>query len=102
MVLHLQFTYDTLVFLDASLEQMRKVGVILCCFEDVWAPGELENHAKSLRLGRFRMWHCLAASLCRQVDRFPSSYHGSPLGAPYRSLAIWDPLLKRVSRRLAS
>ena len=37
---------------------------------------------------------------CR-VDYLPSSYLGLPLGASYKSKAVWDPVVERFRKRLA-
>ena len=34
------------------------------------------------------------------VDHLPSSYLGLPLGAPYKSIEIWDPVVERFYKRL--
>lgn len=37
-----------------------------------------------------------------QVGRFPFTYLGLPLGAKYKSKEIWNPMIKKFEKRLAS
>ena len=43
----------------------------------------------------------LAVKLGCRVGSLPSSYLGLPLGAPHKSLSMWDGVEERVWRRLA-
>ena len=42
----------------------------------------------------------LAMELRCRVGSLPSSYLGLPLGAPHKSLSMWDGVEERVRRRL--
>ena len=42
----------------------------------------------------------LAVKLGCRVGSLPSSYLGLPLGAPHKSLSMWDGVEERVRRRL--
>lgn len=37
-----------------------------------------------------------------KVRRFPTSYLGLPLGAPHRSIGVWDVIEERFKRKLAA
>ena len=43
----------------------------------------------------------LARILCCKVGRLPMSYLGMPLGAHFKYALIWNPILKRVEKKLA-
>ena len=43
----------------------------------------------------------LASELGCKVGRLPSTYLGRPLGAPFKSVAIWDGVDGRFRKRLA-
>ena len=43
----------------------------------------------------------LAADLGCKVGSLPSSYLGLPLGAPHRSVAVWDGVEERFKKKLA-
>ena len=37
-----------------------------------------------------------------KVRRFPTSYLGLPLGAPHRSIGVWDVIKEKFKRKLAA
>jgi hypothetical protein len=43
----------------------------------------------------------LADSLDYQVGSLPLAYLGMPLGASYKAMSVWDPIIKKMERRLA-
>ena len=43
----------------------------------------------------------LALELCCKVGGLPSCYLGLPLGAPFKSMVVWDGVEERFRRRLA-
>ena len=43
----------------------------------------------------------LALELEREVGKLPPIYLGLPLGAPHKSVAVWDGVEERLRRRLA-
>ena len=43
----------------------------------------------------------LASDLGCKVGSLPSTYLGMPLGAPFKSVAIWDGVEERFRKRLA-
>ena len=44
----------------------------------------------------------LARILYCKVGRLPMSYLGMPLGAHFKDASIWNPILERVEKKLAS
>ena len=44
--------------------------------------------------------HALVDILGSRVGSLPMSYIGKPLGAPYKSLSIWNPILEKTVRKL--
>uniref|UniRef100_A0A2N9F7C8 Reverse transcriptase domain-containing protein n=1 Tax=Fagus sylvatica TaxID=28930 RepID=A0A2N9F7C8_FAGSY len=70
---HLLYADDTILFCDA----------------DVGPIGEVQNIAE------------LADSLCCHIGGLPLSYLGMPLGASYKAVAVWNPILEKLERRLS-
>ncbi|KAJ9693798.1 hypothetical protein PVL29_009659 [Vitis rotundifolia] len=98
---HLFFADDTIVFCEASKEQVSHLSWLLFWFEA--ASGLRINLAKSeiIPVGEVEEILELAAELGCRVGSLPSHYLGLPLGAPNRASSIWDGVEERVRRRLA-
>eukprot|EP00268_Persea_americana_P028829 TRINITY_DN27957_c0_g1_i1.p1 TRINITY_DN27957_c0_g1~~TRINITY_DN27957_c0_g1_i1.p1 ORF type:complete len:198 (+),score=28.97 TRINITY_DN27957_c0_g1_i1:182-775(+) len=102
-VTHLQFADDTIIFCDASLEQVERLKFILRWFEML--SGLKINYGKCELIGiRLEDNHVnfLANTFGRKVGRFPSKHLGLPLclGLPKKSL--WVPVVERLDKRLSS
>jgi hypothetical protein len=98
---HLLYADDTILFCDADLEQLTNVRMALTCFEA--ATGLRVNMAKSemVPVGEVPNIGDLAEVLCCQIGTLPISYLGMPLGATYRAVSIWNPILEKMERKLA-
>ena len=101
MVSHLLFADDTLVFCEASEDQMVYLSWLLMWFEAI--SGLRINLDKSdiLSVGRVENLEALALEVGCKVGRLPSSYLGIPLGANHKSVAVWDGVEERFRKRLA-
>jgi hypothetical protein len=44
----------------------------------------------------------LASILCCNISSLPLRYLDLPLGAPFKSIGIWDGVVEKMKRRLAS
>ena len=52
-------------------------------------------------MGRVENIEVLASELGCKVGSLPSTYLGLPLGAPHKSVAVWDGVEERMRKRLA-
>lgn len=102
IVSHLQFADDTLVFLDADLEQVRFLKYILLSFE--FASGLCTNFSKCslFAVGDVVNLDELDAVLGCSCEAFPSIYLGLPLGENNLSKRKWDRVVERCKCRLAT
>ncbi|RVW72100.1 Rhodanese-like domain-containing protein 8, chloroplastic [Vitis vinifera] len=98
---HLFFADDTIVFCEASKDQVSHLSWIFFWFEAV--SGLRMNLAKSeiIPVGEVEEILELAAELGCRVGSLPSQYLGLPLGVPNRASSMWDGVEERVRRRLA-
>ena len=55
-----------------------------------------------VQIGAVDKVHVLARILGCRVGNLPMSYLGMPLGASHKSSSIWNPILEKSERRLAS
>uniref|UniRef100_A0A2N9HCX4 Reverse transcriptase domain-containing protein n=1 Tax=Fagus sylvatica TaxID=28930 RepID=A0A2N9HCX4_FAGSY len=98
---HLLYADDTILFCDADLDQLVYVRMVLTCFEAV--TGLRVNMAKSemVPVGEVQNIAELAESLCCHIGGLPLSYLGMPLGALYKAVAVWNPIIEKLERRLS-
>jgi hypothetical protein len=101
-VSHMLFTDDTLVFCGAIQDQLYHLKGVLLCFEAV--SGLRINLEKSeiAPVGPIPNVDVLAQVLGGLIASLPMKYLGLPLGARYKSKEIWNPILEKMGKKLAS
>ncbi|GKV32867.1 hypothetical protein SLEP1_g41432 [Rubroshorea leprosula] len=103
MVTHLQFADDTIFFGEASEENIWVIKCIMRIFK--LALGLKINFRKSqlMGVGVEQNWsYKMAYRLCCKEGEFPFKYLGIPIGGSHRRVAMWQPLVESVKRKLAS
>ena len=102
MVSHLLFVDDTLIFCDANIDHMLIFRMVLIWFEVV--SGLKVNLGKSelVAVGAVPNMDLLVAVLCCKQGFLPMKYLGLPLGAKFKDKSIWNPILEKMERKLAS
>ena len=98
---HLLFADDTLVFCQASQDQLTYLSWLLMWFEAV--SGLRINLEKSelILVVRVENIDDLALDFGCRVGSLPSTYLGLPLGAPFKTVSVWDGVEERFRKRLA-
>jgi hypothetical protein len=99
---HLLFADDTLVFCGANADHLRYLHVLFLCFE---AVSSLKiNLAKSflVPVGYVDNVDGLAGILDCGVSSLPLKYLGFPLGVSFKAKSIWDGVVGKIERRMAS
>ena len=82
---HLLLADDTILFCDASTEQMLSIRLVLTCFQAFTGLKVLGTLANILQ--------------CR-VGSLPMIYLGMPLGTLYKTVSIWNPIIERMEKKL--
>ncbi|RVW23847.1 LINE-1 reverse transcriptase-like [Vitis vinifera] len=92
---HLLFAYDTLVFCQVSQDQLIYLSWLLMWFKAV--SGLRINLEKSelIPVGRVENIDDLTLKFGYRVGSLPSTYLGLPLGAPFKSISVWDGVEER-------
>ena len=101
MVSHLLFANDTLIFCDVDPTQIASLRAILVRFEEV--SGLRINLGKSelVPIGVVHNMDVLVGMLGYRQSSLPLRYLGLLLGAKFKELSIWNPILEKMERRLA-
>ena len=101
MVSHLLFANDTLIFCDANPTQIASLRAILARFEKVSSLRINLGKSELVSIGVVHNMNVLVGMLgCRQSS-LPLRYLGLLLGAKFKELSIWNPILEKMERRLA-
>ena len=98
---HLLYADDTILFCDADLDQLLYVRMALTCFEAVTRLRVNMAKSEIVLVGEVQNISELADSLCCHISGLPLSYLGMPLGASYKAVAVWNPILEKLERRLS-
>ena len=101
LISHLLFADDTLFFCKPQESNLGYLRCVLLLFEAL--SGLKVNLAKStiIPIGEVPDLHQLAHFFGCGVDSLPSTYLGLPLGAPYKSKIVWEPVIEKFQKRLA-
>ena len=100
-VSHLMFAYYTLVFCGASKINCYILSWILMWFEVMSGLRINLDESELILMGSEEDAVELVAAIGCKVGSLPTTYLGLPLGAPYRSLAVWDGVEERMRKKLA-
>ena len=87
---------------DASREQLLYIRMVLIFFEAITGLKVNVGKSEIVPVGEVGNMDALARILCCKVGRLPMSYLGMPLGAHFKDVSIWNPVLERVEKKLSS
>ena len=100
-VSHLLFADDTILFCDASREQIMSIRLALTCFQAFTGLKVNVGKSEIVPVGEVRNIQSLANILQCRVGSLPMTYLGMPLGTLYKTVSIWNPILQRVEKKLS-
>ncbi|XP_026410715.1 uncharacterized protein LOC113305939 [Papaver somniferum] len=101
VVSHLKFADDTLIMLNASIMEVRRLLVILLLFELMTGLKLNLDKSSMESIGADDHIQELAMELGCKRDVLPLIYLGMPIGATKRSVSIWDMVIERMKNKLA-
>ena len=99
---HLLFADDTILFCDASREQIFSIRLVLTCFQAFTGLKVNVEKSEVVPIGEVSNIQTLANILQCRVGSLPMIYLGMPLGTLYKTTSIWNPILERLEKKLSS
>ena len=97
---HLIFADDTLIFCKTNEDQITFLSWLLMWFEAISGLKVNLDKSELFPMGNVENMEELAFELGCKVGRLPSTYLVMSLGAPFKSVAIWDGVEERFHKRL--
>ena len=76
--------------------------MVLSCFEAVTGLGVNMAKSELVPVGEVSNVTQLADILCCRIGVLPLMYLGLPLGVSFKASSVWNPILEKIERRLAS
>ena len=98
----LLFADDTLIFCDANIDHMLILRMVLIWFEAVSSLKVNLGKSELVAVGAVPNMDLLVAVLGCKQGSLPMKYLGLPLGAKFKDKLIWNPIVEKMERKLAS
>ena len=92
---HLLFVDDTILFCDASREQLLSIRLVLSCFQAFTGLKVNVGKSEIVPVGEVNNIDARANILQCRVGKLPMKYLGMPLGTSFKTTAIWNPILEK-------
>ena len=99
---HLLFADDTILFYDASREQILSIRLVLTCFQAFTGLKVNVEKSEIVPIGEVSNIQTLANILQCKMGSLPMLYLGMLLGTSYKTASIWNPILERMEKKLSS
>ncbi|XP_026451942.1 uncharacterized protein LOC113352325 [Papaver somniferum] len=102
IISHLQFANDTLIFLDASVEEVSKLFIILEVFEYITGMKLNLDKSTMISVGAEAVIEAFSKELGCKTEKLPFKYLGMPIGEHWHSTTVWEYVLTRMKQRLTT
>ena len=97
---HLLFVDDTIFFCDASREQLLSIRLTFSCFQAFTSLKVNVGKSEIVPVGEVGNISALSNILHCRVGSLPMKYLGMPLGTPFKTTFIWNPILEKMEKNL--
>ena len=100
-ITHLLFVDDTILFCDASREQLLSIRLALSCFQAFTGLKVNVGKSEIVLVGEVNYLVALANILHCRVGSSPMKYLGMSLGTSFKTASIWNPILEKMEKKLS-
>ena len=100
-LLHLLFADDTLIFCEANSDQLRYLSWVFLWFEVISSLKVKKDKSEVVPVGRIESLEDVVSVTGCRIGKFPTSYLGLPLSAPFKSSRVWDVVEERFRKILS-
>ena len=97
---YLLFANNTILFCDASREQLLSIRLALTCFQAFTDLKVNVGKSEIVPIGEVSNIQTLANILQCRVGSLLMIYLGMPLGTSYKTTSIRNPILERMEKKL--
>ena len=98
---HLLFADDTILFCDASREQLLSIRLLLSCFQAFTGLKVHVGKSEIAPVGEVNNLVALASILQCRVGSLPMKFLGMLLGTSFKTASIWNPILEKMQKKLS-
>ncbi|XP_026451055.1 uncharacterized protein LOC113351248 [Papaver somniferum] len=102
IISHLQFSDDTLIFIDAGVEEVRRLLIILAVFETIIGLKLNLEKSTMISVGEDVVIEVLSRELGCKTEKLPFIYLGMPIGKHWHSTSVWEYVLIKMEQKLAT
>ena len=100
-LLHLPFADDTLIFYEANSDQLRYLSWVFLWFEVISSLKVKKDKSEVIPVGRIESLEDVVSVTGCRIGKFPTSYLGLSLSAPFKSSRVWDVVEERFKKILS-
>ena len=97
---HLLFADDTILFCNASKEQLLSIRLVLSCFQAFMGLKVNIGKSEIVPVGEVNNLDALANILHCRVGSLPMKFLGMSLESSFKTTSIWNPLLEKMESKL--
>ena len=98
---HLFFVNDTILFCEASRDQLLSIRFVLSCFQAFTGLKVNVGKSEIVHVGEVNNLDALANILQCRVSSLPMKYLGMPLGTSFKTTSIWNLILEKMEKKLS-
>ena len=99
---HLLFADNTILFCNASGEQLLSIRLALSCFQFFTSLKVNVGKSEIIPIREVNNLDALANILSCKVGSLPMKYLGMPLGTSFKTASIWNPILEKMEKKLSA